>query len=89
MEYMFIALDREAKLFDEAWGLWQKFLPEDAKVVESFKNAEAGFKQVSDILIYEAESFDDLKIIANKNDVPYQSLIKVILAERIQTERSL
>ena len=32
---------------------------------------------------------DDLKIIANKNDVPYQSLIKVFLAERIQTEQSL
>lgn len=30
---------------------------------------------------------EDLKTIANKNDVPYQSLIKVILAERIQEER--
>ena len=30
---------------------------------------------------------EDLKTIANKNDVPYQSLIKVILSERIQKEQ--
>lgn len=29
---------------------------------------------------------DDLKTIANKNDVPYQSLIKVILARAIKEE---
>jgi predicted DNA binding CopG/RHH family protein len=28
----------------------------------------------------------DLKILANKQDVPYQSLLKVYLAERIQRE---
>lgn len=32
---------------------------------------------------------EDLKIIANKNDVPYQSLIKVILAKTIREERAL
>jgi len=30
---------------------------------------------------------EDLKILANKRDVPYQSLLKVFLAERIQRER--
>ncbi|OQX15545.1 MAG: hypothetical protein BWK76_12955 [Desulfobulbaceae bacterium A2] len=29
---------------------------------------------------------DDLKILANKRDVPYQSLLKVFLAERILAE---
>ena len=32
---------------------------------------------------------EDLKIIANKRDVPYQSLLKVFLAERIEAERKL
>ena len=30
---------------------------------------------------------DDLKTLANKRDVPYQSLLKVFLAERIEQER--
>lgn len=29
---------------------------------------------------------DELKILANKKDIPYQSLMKVFLAERIQKE---
>lgn len=29
----------------------------------------------------------DLKILANKRDVPYQSLLKVFLAERLDQER--
>jgi predicted DNA binding CopG/RHH family protein len=27
---------------------------------------------------------DDIKILANKNDVPYQSLIKLLLAEKVK-----
>ena len=30
---------------------------------------------------------EDLKILANKRDVPYQSLLKVFLAERLEVER--
>jgi hypothetical protein len=30
---------------------------------------------------------EELKILANKRDVPYQSLMKVFLAERIERER--
>lgn len=30
---------------------------------------------------------EDLKILANRRDVPYQSLLKVFLAERISQER--
>lgn len=30
---------------------------------------------------------EDLKVLANKRDVPYQSLLKVFLAERLDRER--
>ncbi len=30
---------------------------------------------------------DELKLIANRRDVPYQSLLKIFLAERLQQER--
>lgn len=32
---------------------------------------------------------DDLKMLANKRDVPYQSLLKIYLAERIREELGL
>ena len=31
---------------------------------------------------------EDLKILANRRDVPYQSLLKIFLAERLAQERS-
>jgi predicted DNA binding CopG/RHH family protein len=31
----------------------------------------------------------DLKLFANQRDVPYQSLLKMLLAERLQQERNL
>ena len=34
-----------------------------------------------------ASMIEDLKILANRKDVPYQSLLKVFLAERIAQER--
>lgn len=33
-----------------------------------------------------AAMIDDLKVLANQKDVPYQSLLKVYLAERIERE---
>ena len=33
-----------------------------------------------------ASMIDDLKVLANQRDVPYQSLLKVFLAERIDRE---
>lgn len=30
---------------------------------------------------------DELKVLANKRDVPYQSLLKIFLAERLEEER--
>jgi predicted DNA binding CopG/RHH family protein len=32
---------------------------------------------------------EDLKVLANQRDVPYQSLLKVFLAERLAAERRL
>jgi predicted DNA binding CopG/RHH family protein len=32
---------------------------------------------------------EDLKVLANKRDVPYQSLLKMYVAERIEEERRL
>lgn len=32
---------------------------------------------------------EDLKILANQRDVPYQSLLKVFLAERLARERNM
>lgn len=32
---------------------------------------------------------EDLKILANQRDVPYQSLLKLFLAERVEMERKL
>jgi predicted DNA binding CopG/RHH family protein len=32
---------------------------------------------------------EDLKILANRRDVPYQSLLKVFLAERLERERQM
>jgi hypothetical protein len=29
---------------------------------------------------------EELKLIANKRDVPYQSLLKIFLAERVEAE---
>lgn len=31
---------------------------------------------------------EDLKILANQRDVPYQSLMKIFIAERVEQERS-
>ncbi len=33
-----------------------------------------------------ASMIEDLKVLANKRDVPYQSLLKVFLAERLERE---
>jgi hypothetical protein len=32
---------------------------------------------------------EELKLLANKRDIPYQSLMKIYLAERIQRELKL
>ena len=50
----------------------------------SFPNLKPSTKTIS--LRLPEFLLNDLKIIANKRDVPYQSLIKIILKERIDRE---
>ncbi len=57
------------------WGKAKRF---------SFPNLKPSTRTISVRL---PESLlDDLKLLANKKDVPYQSLLKVFLAERIKEE---
>ncbi len=51
-----------------------------------FPNLKPSLKTIS-IRLSEA-MINDLKILANKNDVPYQSLLKIFLSERIKHEFS-
>jgi predicted DNA binding CopG/RHH family protein len=50
----------------------------------SFPNLKPSTKTIS--LRLPEFLLNDLKVIANKRDVPYQSLIKIILKERIDYE---
>ena len=53
----------------------------------TFKNLKPSTKTIS---IRLPESLlDDLKLLANRRDVPYQSLLKIFLAERIKQELGL
>lgn len=60
---------------------WQKAKP------ITFPNLKPSTKTIS--LRLPESMLDDLKSLANKRDVPYQSFIKVILKERIDREISL
>ena len=57
----------------------------NAKKVQ-FKNLKPSTKSIS---IRLPESLlERIKVIANKNDVPYQSLIKIYLSDRVKDETS-
>jgi predicted DNA binding CopG/RHH family protein len=49
-----------------------------------FPNLKPSTKTIS--LRLPKSMLEELKLLANKNDVPYQSLVKVFLAERIESE---
>jgi predicted DNA binding CopG/RHH family protein len=53
--------------------------------IEFDPGIEAPVKSIS--LRLPREMLNQLKVLANKKDIPYQSLIKVYLAERIAQER--
>lgn len=53
--------------------------------IEFDPGVEAPVKSIS--LRLPREMLNELKVLANKKDVPYQSLIKVYLAEKINQER--
>lgn len=53
--------------------------------IEFDPGVEAPVKSIS--LRLPREMLNELKVLANKKDIPYQSLIKVYLAEKIAQER--
>ena len=53
--------------------------------IEFDRSIEAPVKSIS--LRLPREMLNQLKVLANKKDIPYQSLIKVYLAEKIAEER--
>lgn len=57
---------------------WEKAKP------LSFPNLKPSTRTIS--LRLPESMLDDLRMLANKRDVPYQSLLKVFLAERIKEE---
>ena len=50
----------------------------------TFSNLKPSTKKNS--LRLPASMLEELKLLANKRDVPYQSLLKIFLAERIEKE---
>jgi predicted DNA binding CopG/RHH family protein len=52
---------------------------------QKFPNLKPTLRTIS--LRLPVSMIEDLKILANKRDVPYQSLLKVFLAERLREER--
>jgi predicted DNA binding CopG/RHH family protein len=53
--------------------------------IEFDRGVEAPVRSIS--LRLPREMLNELKVLANKKDIPYQSLIKVYLAEKIAEER--
>ncbi len=49
-----------------------------------FPNLKPSIRSIS--LRLPESMINDLKILANKRDVPYQSLLKILLAEKIKEE---
>lgn len=50
----------------------------------TFSNLKPSVKKIS--LRLPESMLEELKLLANKRDVPYQSLMKIFLAERIEKE---
>ncbi len=50
----------------------------------TFSNLKPSVKKIS--LRLPETMIEELKLLANKRDVPYQSLLKIFLAERIEKE---
>ncbi len=52
-----------------------------------FPNLKPTYKSIS--LRLPVYMLDEIKLIANKKDVPYQSLMKVFLAEKVKEEMAI
>ncbi|MCW5213010.1 BrnA antitoxin family protein [Desulfobulbus sp. TB] len=81
----------EFKNEDEERAFWEEHDSADfvdwstAKRV-TLPNLKPSVKKIS--LRLPQSMLEDLKLLANKRDVPYQSLLKIFLAERIDKEFS-
>ena len=62
-----------------------EFVDWRAAKARRFPNLKPSLRTIS--LRLPVAMIEDLKVLANKRDVPYQSLLKVFLAERIERER--
>lgn len=77
------------KTEDEEREFWSKRSSDDyidwSKARKtSFRNLKPSTRTIS-IRLPEF-LLNDLKVLANKHDIPYQSLIKIILKERVERE---
>jgi len=61
-----------------------EYLDWEKSTLASFSNLKPSTKTIS--LRLPGTMLDEIKNLANKRDVPYQSLIKIILKERIDRE---
>ena len=62
-----------------------EFIDWQSAVRRRFPNLKPTLRTIS--LRLPVSMIEDLKVLANKRDVPYQSLLKVFLAERLEKER--
>lgn len=62
-----------------------EFVDWDTAQRRRFANLKPTLRTISLRLL--VSMIEDLKVLANKRDVPYQSLSKVFLAERLERER--
>jgi predicted DNA binding CopG/RHH family protein len=75
---------------DEERSFWAEhdssdFIDWQAAQRRRFPNLKPSLRTIS--LRLPVSMIEELKILANKRDVPYQSLLKVFLAERLERER--
>lgn len=79
----FCSEDDESKFWSThdstAYVDWKTAVP------RRFPNLKPSLRTIS--LRLPVSMIEDLKILANRRDVPYQSLLKVFLAERLERER--
>ncbi len=76
---------------DEERAFWEEndsaeFVDWNTAKRVTLSNLKPSVKKIS--LRLPKSMLDDLKLLANKRDVPYQSLLKIFLAERIDKEFS-
>ena len=75
---------------DEERAFWAdhdstQFIDWDSAKRRRFPDLKPTLRTIS--LRLPVSMIEDLKVLANRRDVPYQSLLKVFLAERLERER--